>query len=325
MGYVVTQEVSAPLRYDAVRFVFEHSDEVAQLSLLQFLDLLETGKGKDLIRSLLEARMPSGGFPSSFHRETEGIRETCRKTHLLLKCGVPWDGLSVQAAMNFLLRSQREEGGWSENPALTLPENVVELSTVEPVTWLTADVVELLRAVDLGESPSCVKALNWLRGMQSHVGGWPMYGNDSFIVDPDSTAQILFMFKEIYGEEDLAYVKGIRFFEKCLDAVAVDAERGYHVEPNGKRVENDVYHLTHLLLSSLVDTERRLQAGYDLRDERVRKIVQAILENQREDGGWRPFWTACSSPTYTVLTLKLLTWLGVLNTGELREQASKYV
>lgn len=298
--------VNIDLRYDALKFVFERGDEVAQLHLLQFLGVLDTRKGKDLVLHLLGLQMPSGGFPSRFDERTEGIRETCRYTLLLLKCGVPHDRLNIQAAVDFLLRHQREGGGWSENPALRIPEKVVELSTTQSITWLTGDIIVLLRAVGLGESEACLRALNWLREMQNEDGGWPMFKRDRFRADPDSTAQILFMMRGIYGEDDEAWLRGVGFFERSLDEVAADAQKGHYTAPDGKRRENDIYHLTHLLLASLVDSAGRIEAGYDLTDERVRRIVQAIFDTQREDGGWRPFFTEESSPTYTVLTLKLL-------------------
>ena len=138
-----------------------------------------------------------------------------------------------------------------------------------------------------------------------------MFKGDQFSgSDPDSTAQILFLMKEIYGEDDVVWLKGVKLFEKFLDKVTVDVERGYYVASNGEKRENGIYHLTYLLLSSLVDSKRRIEAGYDLKDVRVNKIVQAILKSQRENGGWRPFWIQDSDPTYTVLALKLLIWLG---------------
>jgi hypothetical protein len=113
-------------------------------------------------------------------------------------------------------------------------------------------------------------------------------------------------------------LKGKKLFERFLDDVARDAERRYYVAPNGEKRENDVYHLTHLLLSSLVDKNSRIEAGYNLSDERVKKIVEAIVDSQREDGGWRPFWVDKSDPVYTVLTLKLLASLGALKVKDLR-------
>lgn len=314
------------LLYDPAKFVLRHSDEVAKLHLLQFLDMLETKKGKDLILYLLTSQTSSGCFPSEFSEETGGIRETCRNTLLLLKCRIPYDRLNIQSAVDYLLKHRHKNGGWSENPDLKIPDRVVELSNVQGITWLTADVIRLLRCVGLDRSEQCTKALNWLRKMQNPDGGWSMFKGDQFSgSDPDSTAQILFLINEIYGDGDAVWLKGVKLFEKFLDEVTVDVEKGYYIAPNGERRENDIYHLTHLLLSSLVDSKRRIEAGYDLKDVRVNKIVQAILKSQREDGGWRPFWVQDSDPTYTVLALKLLMWLGALKPEELKRQVATYI
>ncbi len=318
--------IKVRLRYDPFKLVYEHGDTVTTLHMLQFLSMLETMKAKDLLLDLLKSQMPTGGFSSKFQKETEGVRETCRNALLLLMCEIPSDQLNVQSAVHYLLSCQSDTGGWTENPDLTIPEETVELNTAQEVTWLTADIIELLRSVGLENSEPCKKALNWLREMQNPDGGWSMFKRDGFPKsDPDSTAQILFMMREIYGEDDPVWLKGIELYENALDRMASDSEKGYYIAPNGDRRENDIYHLTHLLLSSLVDSQRRIQAGYNLDDERVRKIVQATLKSQREDGGWCPFWTKRSDPTYTVLALKLLVWLGAVEQEELRGKARNHI
>ncbi len=162
--------------------------------------------------------------------------------------------------------------------------------------------------------------------MQNPDGGWSMWKRDPFEgSDPDSTAQILFLFRDMFGEEDATYQKGIEFFEKSLDKVAQEAEQGYYVAPNGERRNLDIYHLSHLLLSSLVDTNRRIDAGYDMKDLRVKQIVQAVLNTQHEDGGWNPFWTKKSDPTYTVLTIKLLMYLNFLNKQKFRTISLEWI
>ena len=75
---------------------------------------------------------------------------------------------------------------------------------------------------------------------------------------------------------------------------------------------------THLLLSWLLDPPRRLQSGYDASDPRVRRMMEALADIQREDGGWRPFWAEKSSPVYTVLALKVLTLSGMLEREDLQ-------
>ena len=307
------------LKRDPICFVLRESNKATKLHLLEFLGLLDTKEACDLILGLLKSQMPNGGFPSRFDETIASITRTCRTALLLLSCGIPREGLNIQSAVRFLRGLQKEDGGWSENPKLTIPKEVIELSSEKSVTWLTADIIELLREVGLEKSETCRKALRWLRRVQNEEGGWFMFKGAGFEgSDPDSTAQITFLMKGIYGEDDPVYLKGKKLFERFLSDVARDAERGYYLAPNGEKRENDIYHLTHLLLSSLVDKDRRIEAGYDLSDERVKKIVEAIVDSQLEDGGWRPFWKNESDPVYTVLTLKLLVSLDVLKRQDLR-------
>ena len=91
-----------------------------------------------------------------------------------------------------------------------------------------------------------------------------------------------------------------------------------------ERQEIDVYTLTHLLLSSLVDPPRRLQGGYDVSDPRVRKILEALIEIQGQDSGWRPFFAEESSPLYTVLAVKVLILSGAIPREDLLDVVEPY-
>ena len=307
------------LKYNPISFVLEKSDETTKLDLLEFLGLLHLSQAKELTLDLLKTQMANGGFPSRLDPKIAGIRETCRTSILLLRCGIPVDKLNIQAAVNFLLKHQRENGGWSENPKLSIPKEIVELSNEKSVTWITADVIGLLRNVGLGRKKACLRALSWLRECQCEDGGWFMFEGSGFEgSDPDSTARITFLMKEVYGENDAVYLKGKRLTEKSLYKVAEDAERGFYMRPNSEKRTNDIYHLTHLFLSPLVDTQERVQSCCDLNDKRIKKIMRAIAITQCGDGGWRPFWSNESDPIYTVLALKLLIWTSTIKAEELR-------
>lgn len=82
--------------------------------------------------------------------------------------------------------------------------------------------------------------------------------------------------------------------------------------------------LTHLLLSWLLDPPRRLQSGYDVSDPRVKRMMKALIDIQREDGGWRPFWSEESSLVYTLLALKVLVLSGVLARDRLEADVKAY-
>ena len=92
---------------------------------------------------------------------------------------------------------------------------------------------------------------------------------------------------------------------------------------NGEKRENEIYHPAHLFLSSLVDRNSRIEAGYNLRNKRVEKIVEAIIDSQLEDGGWQPFWSEKSDSVYTALALKLLASLNGVNVRGLRASVNR--
>ncbi len=140
------------------------------------------------------------------------------------------------------------------------------------------------------------KAIEWLKSMQNRYGGWYCFSGSigeqlDVEGDPDSTAQIAFLLGEIYGNDNLTYKKGRKLLERFLDECIQDIERGYRIKlRDGKKEDLDVYYLTHLLLSSLVDLPRRIKGGYNASDPREKRMMETLIDIQREDGGWRPFW-----------------------------------
>ncbi len=315
------------LKHDPFPLIFAQGDEITRLACLDFFGLGDSPQAMSCLLGLVKQQRADGAFPSRLDPEQWGMRETVRIVLLLLKVGMPPQGVNVDSAVRFILSHQNPDGGWCENRALELPPEQTWLSNERSITWLTADAVELLRQVGMGESPGCVSAVEWLRTMQDRRGGWPSLadGTEDRQSDPDATAQIAFLMGEIYGEDDPAYLKGRELFERYLDECARDADRGYWVRlRDGEKEELDGYTLTHLLLSWLPDRPRRLQSGYDASDPRVRRMMEALLEIQREDGGWRPFFAAESSPVYTVLAIKVLVLSGMLARESLEAGVEAY-
>jgi squalene cyclase len=318
------------LKYDPFPLIFTRGDEATKLACLDFFGLSDSLPAKECLLKLIKQQRSDGAFPSSLDPENWGTRETVRNTLLLLNSGLPPKGVNVDSAVRFILRHQHPDGGWSENPSLVIPPEKVELSNEQGITWITADVVELLRQVGMGECRECKAALEWLRAMQNQHGGWYSYSGSigdqrGSTGDPDSTAQITFLMGEIYGEDDPVYQKGKELFETHLDECVQDVDRGYRIRlRDGERVELDGYTLTHLLLSWLLDQPRRIQSGYDVSDPRVKRMMEALVNIQREDGGWRPFWSEESSPVYTALAVKVLVLSGMLARDDLEDAVKAY-
>lgn len=318
------------LKHNPFPLIFTQGDEATKLVCLEFFGLQDSPQAKGWLLELIKQQRSDGTFPSRLDPGNWGMRETVRNALLLLKLRLPPKGVNVDSAVQFILGHQSSDGGWSENPSLEIPPEWVELSNERSITWITADVVELLRQVGMGECREYQAALEWLRTMQNRHGGWYCFSGSigdqrGGTGDPDSTAQIVFLMGEIYGGDDPAYLKGRRLFERDLDECAQDVERGYRIRfRDGKREELDVYHLTHLLLSWLLDPPRRFQSGYDVSDPRVKRMMEALVEIQREDGGWRPFWAEKSSPVYTALAVKVLVLGGMPTREDLEAAVNAY-
>ena len=300
------------LKYDPFPLIFARGDQMTRLACLDFFGLRESPQANACLLNLIKQQHSDGAFPSQLDPENWGMQETVRNTLLLLKVGLPSEGVNVTRAVEFILDHQNPDGGWCENRALQLPPERTWLSSGRSITWLTADVVDLLGQVGMGERSEYKIAVEWLRAIQNQDGGWPSLARSvgdrqSGISDPDASAQIGFLLGDLYGEDDPTYLESRELFERHLDECARDVERGYRIRlRDGEKEGLDAYHLTHLLLSWLLDPPRRFQSGYDVSDPRVKRMMEALVDIQQEDGGWRPFWTKESSPIYTCLAVKTL-------------------
>lgn len=316
------------LRYDPFPLVFAQGDAMTQYACLELFGQGDSPKTMECLAAFLKQQWPNGAFPSGLDSGQWGMQETVRGTLFLVQGGMPRKNVEIKKAVEFTLARQRPDGGWCENPALSLPPEATWLSSERGITWLTADAVDLLRRVGLGDSLECRAALEWLRAAQNRHGGWPSLGGGQTAEgkgDPDSTAQVAFLLGEVFGEDDATYRRGRALFEGWLDECAQDVERGYRIRPrDGGKADLEVYHLTHLLLSWLLDPPRRFRAGYDAGDPRVRAMMEALIGVQGKDGGWRPFFSNASSPAYTVIALRALVLSGLLSCETLQDNVAMY-
>jgi hypothetical protein len=289
------------------------------LSILDEAGLLAASLAREHLLALLSRQRPDGGYPSKWNVAQYGVQETGRAVRRLLHSGLGPDTLNVAAALQLLLQMQRPDGGWSENPALKLPPTALALSTTVGVTWLTAEVVQTIQEAGAEElAEPYWQALDWLYRWHCSEGGWPsLEGKDQ--PDPDSSSLITFLLEDIYGENDPVVQQGRLYYERCLTRIAKDAQQRYY-EVHGERCGLDIYHLVDTVLEP-----RAAAAGYDMTDERVAHIVEAVVDIQRRDGGWRPFWLEESDPTYTAYTVRALVWVGALPRETLVEMLRRYL
>lgn len=318
-------------KYDPIPFIFAKGDPFTKLCVLELSGLANSPLGNSLLLELLKTQNKDGGFPSNIDRNFSGVKETERIAFLLLRCGMPKDSLNLASCLKFLLKNQTEDGGFKENPKIDIPKKIVELSNQKGVTWLTADIVDLLREFGLENTKACQKGIHWLRKMEVSGGGWGLF-EDEEQIDPDSSAQITFLMKDLFGEEDPLYKRGIALYEEHLTETEKDAEAGFSYRKGQKEEierseihRNDIYHLTRLLGQSFFFGKRSADAGYNVKDKRVKKIVKAIIETQGEDGGWRPYWSKKSDPTYTALVIKIFFWIGALQKKKIKSMIEESI
>ncbi|MBN1452897.1 MAG: terpene cyclase/mutase family protein [Anaerolineales bacterium] len=318
------------LKHNPFPFIFSRSDDATQLACLDFFEQGNSPRAHACLSALMKQQRPDGGSASQLDPAQWGMQETVRNTLLFLEAEVPLDDPHLQNAVKFILEQQRVDGGWCENPMLKIPPEQTWLSNQRSVTWLTANVIDLLRQSGMTTRREYQTGLGWLRSIQNLDGSWPSVvpnenAHQTAPGDPDATAQITFLIGELSGEDDPGYLKGKGVFERYLDNCAHDVKRGYLIRaPDRKKEEIEVYHLTHLFLSSLLDPPRRLCSGYDIHDRRVKRMMEALIDIQCQDGGWCPFWAQESSPVYSVLALKVLLLSGMLAQANLIKDIKLY-
>lgn len=307
------------LRYDPLPLIMNRGGPANILAVLGEAGLLTTSLAREYLLALISHQRPDGGFPSKWDGTQYGVQETGRAVRLLLHSGLGPDTLNVAAALQLLLQAQRPDGGWSENPALKIPPTAPALSTTAGVTWLTAEVIQTIQEAGADELVEPYwQALDWLYRWHCREGGWPsLEGQDQ--PEPDSSSLITFLLADLYGENDPAVQQGRLYYERCLTRISKDAQQRYY-EVRGERCGLDVYHLVDSVLEP-----QAAAAGYDMNDERIAHIIEAVADIQRRDGGWRPFWLEESDPTYTAYTVRALVWVGALPQETLVEMLRRYL
>jgi hypothetical protein len=307
------------LRYDPIPYILTRGAAADVLSLLDEAGLGASSIARQYMLALISRQRRDGGFPYVLEPAHSGVRETARAVRLLLEGGMGRETLNVNAALEWLLEMRRPDGSWSENPAVTLPSSEIALSTTQGVSWLTAEVARTFQAAGVSESVDAYwAALDWLYNWQHSDGGWPLRQGEEQS-DVDSSTLITFLLADVYGERDPVVEAGLAFYERNLTEVARDAQQRYY-EVRGERRGLDVYHLVDTVLEP-----EAAAAGYGLGDPRVMHIVEALVDIQRRDGGWRPFWREESDPGYTVYTLRAMVWVGALERDELAEMVQRYL
>lgn len=271
------------LKYNAVKYVLENGNHYHKLYLAVGLG---QEANKSLIEELLSLQNPDGGWPWRLEKEMpSGVGETSRIIELLLKNWPERCSPVATEAIDFLLRSQRPDGGWSENPELSavIPKDWGWISTTHSMPHRTADAVNALIEAGYIGHLSVQKAIAFLHKTQNEEGGWnshigPDYPYGTDIAGMDVIIKALLL----AGEARESVI-----FKRAIESI-MKHRRGWEDPVSAASVLNVL-----------------LRLGYDPEHPSVKELVSILIETQKTDGGWNWYGELPTNPGQTVYCINL--------------------
>jgi prenyltransferase beta subunit len=246
-----------------------------------------------------------GGFPNDFESDNpSSVKTTYRVVRTLTQIGIDKCSHTITAAINWLTNQQENDGGWHENPTITIPEWVTWESTTKSVTWYTCQIAMLLKELGMHETTAFRKAIFFFEKAQLPSGGWPPVVGQKKL-DPDSTVGIGNFLAKIHSANHPSVLRAKKIFEERMSELAKKVSQ---------ETVDDAYELTHLIFDEVPNHM------YNLSDERVRKILKMLVNAQRKDGGWKTFYSdGKSDVAITAYALQVLISHGILKKEFLQE------
>jgi hypothetical protein len=283
------------LKYDPVPGIFEKGSLYHQLKALSFLAERGDNRLIDVLEKVKSSQNADGGWSWLGRWEFDekipsSITDTAYFLHPLIDSGTDTHSKEVTKASAFLLKAQRDDGGWAENPELrkTMSESWIWFSVNHSVTWITGLVITaLIKAGYPHDALPVTRATEFLKNMQNKEGGWPSHAG---IPKPSST-DMWTMEEIISALLSCGEKKDSDLIRKAESAIAKHRDRWQ--EP----VENPLGVF--------------LMLGYDREHEYVTECIRHLIENQKEDGGWGFYNDWSSSPDQTVRWLEILLKYGI--------------
>jgi prenyltransferase beta subunit len=126
------------LKENPFPLILNRGSPVSVLQSLKLIDRIETAIGFRNLVQLVSLQNDDGGFPNNLEpNSSSSVKITYKAVRTLTQIGVSKHSQIVTSAVNWLLKHQENDGGWHENPAITIPEQVTWESTTKGVTWYT--------------------------------------------------------------------------------------------------------------------------------------------------------------------------------------------
>ncbi len=287
------------LKKNPFSFILGKGDPLSILQILTTIDRLGTKPGFDSLTSIPSMQNKDAGFPRNLQKgQPSSIKATYRVLQALHRAGFDRRSYIIDSALDWLLKWQEMDGGWHENVAVILPEWMTWESTSQSVTWYTYQIGKLLQELKMQKTKTFKKIIDFFVGSELPDGGWgAVVGRDG--PDPDSTTGIGDFLAPMLGKKHPAVSRAKKMFESSLADLLSKLEK--------ERIE-DAYELTHLVF----ETPQNFM--YNKGDRRIRSLLETLVKAQREDGGWRTFYSEGRSDVpITVFSLQVLVSHGIIS------------
>ncbi|KPL03080.1 MAG: hypothetical protein AMJ90_04145 [candidate division Zixibacteria bacterium SM23_73_2] len=269
------------LKYDPVSYIQKNGRTYQKLLLPMILNRTDEVEFKLAFDKTVLSQNSDGGWSWLGKWEEKSapssVWDSARTLSLLLRSGQKKDSGLVKEGIGFLLKKQKEDGGWSEPEEMKslLDPKWVWFSATHSVTWITGEVIHTLVEAGLKESSQVKRGVEFLKKMQNKEGGWPSH-TGSFDLQKTEMWTIEGVVKGLVssGEETDSEV-----LKKALDAALK------HKDKWKEPVESPLGMF--LLL------------GFDKENPWVKECIQNLVDNQHQDGGWGYYNDTPSHPDMT--------------------------
>jgi hypothetical protein len=274
------------LKYDPVPFVLRSGKHYHKVQILHALRETQTPTYREALTAVKAQQNPDGGWSWGYkENQPSAVAVSARTLHIILETGVYTSDL-IERGVQFLLGMQRQDGGWSENPALApqMEEHWLWFSAVHSVTWITGNVITTLVKAGCKNEEDIEAGIHFLERMQNEEGGWPSHTGSS----PDTK---MWNMEEVVSAFVATGRKDTPVVERAIEAIS--AYRDRWPEP----VESPL--------------KMFLGLGYSVDHADVKECIGYFIENQHSDGGWGYYNETPSDPTQTASWTRVLVMYGL--------------
>jgi len=290
--------INVRLKKNPFPFLLSEGDPIAILQILRTINCLRTKPGFDNLAAIISAQNNNGGFPRDLQKGfPSSVKATYRTLRALYMVGIDKRSYIMTSALNWLLDQQNVDGGWHENPEVNLPKWMTWESTSKSVTWYTCQIGILLKQLEMQDTKAFKKIIGFFERSMLPTGGWSaVKGLDKR--DDDSTVGIADFLAQVLGGQYPAVSVARNIFDSSM-AKLVSRIKSERID--------DAYELTHLI------SDKPQNSMHKTGDKRVKTLLKALGQAQREDGGWLTFYSGGKSDVpISVYSLQILVSHGVL-------------